>query len=102
MAIPQRSSALSATEREAARDPDPDHHAASCRWVLAVNDPTAGRRTWFNDSDDEGEEPTLLDIALDLAAAGVPVFPCSSDKRPAISKAQGGSGFRDATTDLDR
>ena len=67
-----------------------------------MNDPTAGRRTWFNDSDDEGEEPTLLDIALDLAAAGVPVFPCSSDKRPAISKAQGGSGFRDATTDLDR
>ena len=37
--------------------------------------------------------------ALDLAALGIPVFPCARTKRPAISKAEGGHGFHDATTD---
>jgi putative DNA primase/helicase len=41
-----------------------------------------------------------LDAALYHAQAGRPVFPCSpTDKRPAIPKAAGGSGFKDATTD---
>jgi len=41
----------------------------------------------------------LLDIALGLAAQGWPVFPCGANKRPAISKADGGAGFHDACTD---
>ena len=40
-----------------------------------------------------------LAIALDLAAAGYPVFPCGANKKPAISKAEGGNGYKDATTD---
>jgi len=35
-----------------------------------------------------------LDVALDTAAAGWPVFPCTPDKRPATAH-----GFHDATTD---
>jgi len=64
-----------------------------------------GRRAWFDDSDDEADEDeasSLLDVALTLAAAGLPVFPCAADKRPAISKAKGGNGFHDASTDPDR
>ena len=41
----------------------------------------------------------LASQALDLAAAGFPVFPCAKTKRPAISKAEGGHGFHDASTD---
>ena len=44
MAIPQRASALSAIEHQAAYDPDPNRDAAPRRWVLAVNDNKMGRR----------------------------------------------------------
>jgi hypothetical protein len=41
--------------------------------------------------------PSLaLQIALEAARSGLPVFPCRSDKRPAI---KGGRGFLDATTE---
>lgn len=33
-------------------------------------------------------------------ALGLPVFPCGPNKRPAISKKDGGKGFHDATTDV--
>ncbi len=42
-----------------------------------------------------------LDIALSLAASGIPVFPCGRDKRPSIPTALGGHGFHDASIDLD-
>ena len=42
-----------------------------------------------------------LDIALALAATGLPVFPCTADKKPAIPRAKGGNGFHDASTDPD-
>jgi hypothetical protein len=45
---------------------------------------------------------TSLTIALDLAATGLPVFPCGGDKRPAIPKPRGGNGFKDASTDPRR
>ncbi len=49
-----------------------------------------------------GPSPNLA-AALYHAAAGRPVFPCSpKDKRPSISKKDGGKGFKDATTDVDR
>ena len=51
---------------------------------------------------DVAQVPTSLDIALALADAGLPAFPCAPDKRPAIPKAKGGNGFRDASTDPDR
>lgn len=41
----------------------------------------------------------VLEQALELAFAGLPVFPCGARKTPAISKARGGRGFLDATTD---
>jgi hypothetical protein len=41
----------------------------------------------------------LLPIALEFAALGMPVFPCAANKRPAISEANGGRGFHDATSD---
>ena len=40
-----------------------------------------------------------LDIALALAADGLPCFPCDAHKRPCVPKAAGGHGFHDATTD---
>ena len=41
-----------------------------------------------------------MEAALYHARAGRPVFPCCPlTKRPAISKADGGNGFKDATTD---
>ena len=43
--------------------------------------------------------PPLVDLALSIAAQGLPVFPACADKRPAISKRDGGDGFNDATTD---
>lgn len=44
---------------------------------------------------------TALVAALNLAERGLPVFPCGANKRPAISKNDGGNGFHDATTDSD-
>jgi putative DNA primase/helicase len=41
----------------------------------------------------------VVDIAYSIAATGLPVFPCSKTKRPAIAKDAGGNGFHDATTD---
>lgn len=42
---------------------------------------------------------TPLEIALELAAQGLPVFPCAKNKRPCIPKAEGGRGFHNASTD---
>lgn len=42
---------------------------------------------------------SALGIAMRIAATGSPVFPCDHDKRPAISKREGGRGFHDASTD---
>jgi hypothetical protein len=39
--------------------------------------------------------------ALEVAARGLPVFPCGANKRPAISKAEGGNGFLDARTERE-
>lgn len=43
----------------------------------------------------------VLEQALELAYAGLPVFPCGAKKAPAIPKAKGGRGFLDATSDED-
>ena len=43
--------------------------------------------------------PTLLDMALELAACGLPVFPCGTNKRPLI---KGGKEFSNASTDPNR
>src|ERR1700728_4248005 len=48
-----------------------------------------------------GGAMSALAIALDLAARGYPVFPCGANKKPAISKAEGGNGFKGATIDPD-
>jgi hypothetical protein len=48
----------------------------------------------------ETSEPANLRIALEHAARGRRVFPCDpQNKRPSISKRDGGNGFKDATTD---
>ncbi len=44
----------------------------------------------------------VLDIALALAAGGLPVFPCGYTKRPCIPETEGGHGFLDASTDPAR
>lgn len=45
-------------------------------------------------------DPVNLQVALAHAARGRRVFPCDPQtKRPAISKREGGNGFKDATTD---
>src|ERR1700722_6016858 len=36
----------------------------------------------------------IVDAALELAASGLPVFPCGANKKPVL-----GHGFQDATTD---
>ncbi len=41
----------------------------------------------------------LVQQALTLAAAGIPVFPCSSKKLPCIPRREGGRGHLDASTD---
>lgn len=47
--------------------------------------------------------PRFLDAALRYASWGWPVFPLGRrSKHPAISKAKGGNGVKDATTDPDR
>jgi len=38
---------------------------------------------------------------LGLAALGLPVFPCSLNKRPSIAKRDGGNGFHDAVSEPD-
>jgi predicted P-loop ATPase len=50
-----------------------------------------------DDLDDEGDD--LLSLALAIAARGLPVFPCSANKRPAIPETSDGRGCLDATTD---
>lgn len=41
----------------------------------------------------------IVDVALAIAATGLPVFPCGRNKKPAIAKKDGGHGFLDAVTD---
>lgn len=43
----------------------------------------------------------VLEQALEIVFAGLPVFPCGKNKRPVISKDEGGHGFLDATKDED-
>jgi hypothetical protein len=43
-----------------------------------------------------------VDWALAYAAAGMEVFPCKADGAPVISKAEGGNGFKDASTDPEQ
>jgi hypothetical protein len=43
-----------------------------------------------------------LEVALAIARSGLPVFPCTTTKRPAIAKRDGGHGFLSATTDPKR
>jgi hypothetical protein len=38
----------------------------------------------------------VLAVALELAVLGLPVFPCTADKKPAIAKQGGGNGYKDA------
>src|SRR5579884_626696 len=46
---------------------------------------------------------TPLAHALEYAARGRPVFPCSpTNKRPCVPKWEGGNGFHDATTDANQ
>lgn len=40
-----------------------------------------------------------IDMARDMAGRGFYVFPCAADKKPRISKQDGGNGFHDATND---
>lgn len=40
-----------------------------------------------------------LEVALDLAALGLPVFPCGHAKKPSIAKKDGGNGFHDAVSE---
>lgn len=42
---------------------------------------------------------SVLDIALRIAASGLPVFPCGRTKKPCIGKKDGGRGFHDAVID---
>jgi hypothetical protein len=42
-----------------------------------------------------------VQVALDLAATGLPVFPCGRKKQPSISKKDGGRGFLDAVTEQE-
>jgi len=43
-----------------------------------------------------------MEAALWHARRGRPVFPCRENKQPAIPRAEGGRGLRDATTDQDQ
>jgi len=43
-----------------------------------------------------------IEWALAYSRAGMAVFPCNANGMPSISKAQGGAGVYDATTDADR
>lgn len=43
----------------------------------------------------------VLEQALELAYAGLPVFPCGASKKPSISRKNGGRGFLDASKDED-
>jgi hypothetical protein len=49
---------------------------------------------------DKAQE-ALLELALELAERGIPVFPCAANKAPVIPKDKGGNGFHDASTDID-
>lgn len=42
---------------------------------------------------------TVLEVALQLAASGFPVFPCGAHKKPVIAKKNGGSGYEDAVVE---
>jgi hypothetical protein len=44
---------------------------------------------------------SVMDIALSLAASGLPVFSCGTNKAPCIPEKEGGHGFKDASTDPD-
>jgi hypothetical protein len=43
---------------------------------------------------------TPIELALEYAAQGTPVFPClPQNKRPCVPKKEGGNGYKDATTE---
>ena len=67
-----------------------------CRNATGV--PTVGSfRRWRRASvRGRGMSPSIVDIAMEIAASGLPVFPCAGDERPIIK-----NGFFDATTNPD-
>ena len=70
----------------------------SVRGVVSMSDePTAAPRR----DDQTRTPPRLIDVALAIAATGLPVFPCTLKGAPAISKQRDGNGFKDAVTDPD-
>jgi hypothetical protein len=77
---------------------DSDLNARSTTAAVTGETPRRSEDRWVH----KAETSSLLEIALNIAASGVPVFPCSALKRPSIGKDKGGNGFHDASTDPDR